>query len=440
MNIFLDESVLKDLEFYRLIESQSLDFKHSTLCLDDRLIQLSKNPNWNSLSESELVLIANIQLVLSQFHVEVEVTQEYTNQEQLESWFEQLPHNESIFITNSRTVVNFVYDFVIKHRIPIKYVKNALLLDWNLEKVLKEAFYLEKDTYFKDLVQQDYDYVFSPQYGYLSVEGKPIYSGGEGEVFRTYKNLMIKIYYSKHINYQNYLKLNAMVDDPVSHPQIIWPLDLVYNDDHQFVGYVMKEVNNAQSMDDLRDVGFSPYKPLERIDIGIQLLKNVRYLHQRNILIGDMKFDNILVKNPHEVYLIDTGSFQVKDYPCTVFNLEFTDTSISESNLKKNLRDPDSEYFPINKILFELLILKSPFYSSQNIEIDAANNREFHYTLEPPKFSSDPPRHLKAWFSLSLTLRQYFYYYFKEKKITYLDELIEALEEFKKSITPKGVN
>jgi DNA-binding helix-hairpin-helix protein with protein kinase domain len=311
-------------------------------------------------------------------------------------------------------------------------------VEWNLKNELKEAFYIENDLYFKNVIQGDYDYVFSPRYGYLFVEGKPIYSGGEGDVYATYKNLMVKLYYSKHVNYQNYLKLKAMTDNPVENPYIVWPLDIVYNEDNQFVGYVMREVKNSDSMDDLRDIGFQPYNPIERIQIGINFLKNVRYLHEKNILVGDMKFDNILVRNPQEVYLIDTGSFQVEDYPCTVFNLEFTDTSISESNLKKTLRDPDSEYFPINKILFELLILKSPFYSKDNIEIDPTSEREFHYEIDPPKFRTDPPKHLKLWFSLSLTLRQYFYYYFKEKKVTYLNEIIEELERFKFSLTSKG--
>ena len=47
-----------------------------------------------------------------------------------------------------------------------------------------------------------------------------------------------------------------------------------------------------------------------------------------------MKLDNILIKNKIDVYLIDSGSYQVYDYPCIVYHESYTNKTYSEDDLK----------------------------------------------------------------------------------------------------------
>lgn len=304
-----------------------------------------------------------------------------------------------------------------------------------------KAFYLDRDVYVNPFEIKDLTYVYSPRYGYLKLDKSKEFSGGEGVCYRTYNGLFCKLYFKKHISYVNLKKLQAMVDMGCSTPFISWPLDILYYR-NQFVGYLMNELHGAKSVDELRDDGFSEYSILDRFVIVRNFLESVAYLHERDILVGDMKLDNILVEKNCDVHIIDAGSFQVQDYACTVCHKEYTERIYTGDQLKRILRSVREEYFPINKIIFEILMLKGPFYSKDNTEIDGDGSREFNYPLEFDR-SQDPrtlPYHMKVWFSLSPAMRRYFYYYFTEGKVTYLSDWLRELDVYiraKKQATQK---
>ena len=294
-----------------------------------------------------------------------------------------------------------------------------------------KAFSLSRDVYVSPFEAGDIAYVYSPRYGYLKLDKSQVYSGGEGVCYRTYNGFLCKLYFKKHLSYVNLKKLQAMVDMGCSTPYISWPLDILYYR-NQFVGYLMHELTGARSVDELRDDGFSEFRILDRFRIVRNFLASVAYLHERDILVGDMKLDNILVQKSGEVHIIDAGSFQVGDYACTVCHKEYTERSYTSDELKTVLRCVREEYFPINKIIFEILMLKGPFYSKDNTEIDGDGSREFHYPLEFDGVQ-DPrtlPYHMKMWFSLSPAMRRYFYYYFKEGRVTYLPEWLRELDVY----------
>ena len=289
------------------------------------------------------------------------------------------------------------------------------------------AFCPDRDVYVNSFDGEKVDYVFSPRYGYLKLDKSKEYSGGEGVCYRTYNGLFCKLYYKKHITYVNYKKLQAMVDMGCSMPYISWPLDILYYR-NQFVGYVMEELSDTRSVDELRDDNFSGFRILDRFIIVRNFLRTIEYLHGRDILVGDMKLDNILVKPNADVHLIDAGSFQVGDYACNVCHAEYTERIYTGDDLKHILRSVKEEYFPINKIIFEILMMKGPFYSKDNTEIDGNGSREFTYPMTPPAPGEQLPYHLKVWYALSPTMREYFYRYFVEGKVTYVGEWLRELE------------
>ena len=291
------------------------------------------------------------------------------------------------------------------------------------------AFCPDRDVYVTAFDGDQVDYVFSPRYGYLQLDKSKAYSGGEGVCYKTYNGLFCKLYFQKHITYVNYKKLQAMVDMGCSNPRIIWPLDILYYR-NQFVGYVMEELSDTKSVDELRDDGFSTFRVLDRFVIVRNFLALIEYLHEKGILVGDMKLDNILVSPAGEVYLIDAGSFQVQDYACNVCHKEYTERIYSGDDLKHILRSVREEYFPINKIIFEILMMKGPFYSKDNTEIDGDGSREFTYPMDLSEVG-DPralPYHLRIWFALSQTMRDYFYRYFAQGKVTYVSDWIRELD------------
>ena len=134
------------------------------------------------------------------------------------------------------------------------------------------AFYLERDVYVNAFDAERLDYVYSPRYGYLKLDKSKEFSGGEGICYRTYNGLLCKLYFKKHITYVNYKKLQRMVDMGCSLPYIAWPLDILYYK-NQFVGYVMEDLSDTRSVDELRDDGFSGFRTIDRAVTYTSILK-----------------------------------------------------------------------------------------------------------------------------------------------------------------------
>ncbi len=305
----------------------------------------------------------------------------------------------------------------------------------------KDAFYLQDDEYVNRIDTTGIDYVYSPKYGYLKLNISSQMNGGEGSVYRTYNNMMVKIFKKENITYVNFKKLSEMIEMNLYNPFICWPRDLVYVGD-VFVGYVMDEVKGAETLLSLRLQSFSEYTHPERFEICYNFLKHIKYLHDKGILIGDLKPDNILVKSPSEVYFIDCGCYQINDYACPVCHPEYTKRVFKKDELKKQLRTVEDEYYPINKMAFEIMIMKNHTYSPDNMDIENTDKSQFFYPLDVDGIDIKS-EDMALWAKfLTASMRKYFYYYFKQGKITDLSEWVKELqlflEKIKKEINSNG--
>lgn len=338
---------------------------------------------------------------------------------------------DKLIVTQKEAVFD-TFKLLIKEKTKIYKIENSSLVEWVVEeKEETEAFYIKNDIYINKVETENLKVVFSPKYGYLKLDRNDQKSGGEGTCYPTYRNLYCKIYNRKHITYANFKKLQRMLELDVFNSSIIWPLDLVYSGD-DFVGYLMKQVKNSKNLTELKDDGFVKYQSFaERTEICINILKAIDYLHSKGILIGDLKDDNILIKNPSEVYIIDCGSFQIDDYGCDVFTRGWTDKTYKGDDLNKNLRHIEDEYYPINKLIFEILVLKNPHYSKNNTEIDYEDTTTFEFPLEIDENTASKGKYIYPWLFLSDRVREFFYYYFhdpKNRRITYIKNWIVELE------------
>ncbi len=316
---------------------------------------------------------------------------------------------------------------------------NKELIEWiTYPKVGNDAFFIEKDIYINKVDIDNIDYVFSPKYGHLKLDKRIHFKGGEGILYKTYNNQLCKLYYDEHQTYVNYKKIEQMLEIDINNPFINWPKDyLFYKND--FVGYLMDEIKGASSLDVLRINMFEGYNIFDLYVLSYNLLLNIDYLHNKNILVGDLKLDNILVKSPVEVYLIDCGSYQIKDFSCDVCHPEYTKKVYTSEELKKKLRTIEDEYYPINKIIFELLIGKNPNYNRDLGEVDIENKNNFTFPLDLSQIKTYT-RDLVLWIGLSERMREFFYYYFKENKITYLSEWLNELEVYIENAKAKKRN
>ena len=426
---FLDESVIITNDFFEFLEKS---ISKNDFFTDDQL-------------STRLQELADVGRFIDQYSLQcfIGVTQSRKNVssittknlfefKHLEKVVDQ--YDEFYFLTQNDALLRRIPKELIKQKqFKAARIYNGKLTNYELnsdeQKTFKLAYYLDKDPYVKPIPDTKINVVYSPKIGFLPLDKKEIFSGGEGNLYPSFNGWLVKIYNEKHQNYPNLKKLQRMLQIDVFDERIIWPKDIVYYQG-QFVGYVMKKVEHAIPLSDTLNTGVEafPNKPYYRITATLNILQAIHYLHQKNILLGDLKDDNILIRNEEEIFIVDSGSFQVEDYASNVLTKGWVDNNLNKSfNAKKNLRKLEDEYYPINRLAFELLTGKHPHFNPKDTELNLDSTDDFYFPLTPV---GKIDNNFIFWAVLSQRLRDYLYYYFVDptnRKITYLEELILEL-------------
>ena len=98
---------------------------------------------------------------------------------------------------------------------------------------------------------------------------------------------------------------------------------------------------------------FEKWSRIELTQFVINLFEAIQYLHDNNVLIGDINPNNIVVKDYDEFYILDTDSFQIDEFPCPVGTVAFTAPEIQNRDFGTFLRTKSHEYFSLATLLFE---------------------------------------------------------------------------------------
>ena len=188
------------------------------------------------------------------------------------------------------------------------------------------------------------------QHGKRYNQGAVIKSGGEGTVYQIANEpqSVMKLYHGQNgtdltpiERNQKRAKIEAMLSSgidpylPVSYHgtptgrkilSVAWPTDLVVDSSGQFYGFVMPKIDGRQSLvvacseeDRSKLLFMNGYTWRQSISTACNLAIMVNYLHQQNIIIGDMNANNIMVQSESLITLIDADSFTVRDRGGRVF-------------------------------------------------------------------------------------------------------------------------
>ena len=102
--------------------------------------------------------------------------------------------------------------------------------------------------------------------------------------------------------------------------------------------------------------------------IFINILKNVKILHENNIIHGDIKPENILIGNDFSLKIIDFGfSQKLNNNSNTIYNTEGSETYSSPEVKKANFTGYDgikSDIFSLGVLLFVITVGRFPFKTS----------------------------------------------------------------------------
>ena len=217
----------------------------------------------------------------------------------------------------------------------------------------------------------------APHKGSITL-GKELGAGGEGSVYdiRNKPDLVAKIYHPERRTSEVIKKLDLMIqypprteDEHSGHLYVAWPRSLVYDSADNAIGFVMPKVNK-------KNVLFDYYNPSLRkqnaqhanyaslCKVAMNLAKALNELHGRGYVVGDINESNAYIVESDHVTLIDSDSFQVKDYQttpdtiyrCVVGKPEYTPPELQGISFKTIDRAPFHDRFALAVVIYQLLM------------------------------------------------------------------------------------
>lgn len=289
-----------------------------------------------------------------------------------------------------------------------------------------------------------------PSHSRTIVLKKKLAEGGEGSVYTTsLGGFVAKVYRRDKLTTDRKDKLKLMITRQLSHKGICFPVAMILNEQGEFVGYLMREASG-------HELGRSIFQPQlflqkfpnwnrrDSIDLCLTILDSIKFLNDRNVILGDINPANILVKSPREVYFVDCDSYQVEGYPCPVGTANFTPPEAQGKNYKSFLRTQTMENFSIATLLFMILLPGKPPYSAVGGASPEKNIRNgvFPYPHKETDTDKTPPgKWGYIWSHMSYKMRLAFFENFKKGEKHFLpqnrystDQWIEELKDYRYAI------
>ena len=205
---------------------------------------------------------------------------------------------------------------------------------------------------------------------------REIKSGGEGTIYDLKDGTVAKIYRKEKLTEHLGEKLRLMTQTRIPHIGICWPLELVWDQNGQLVGYRMKKAEGVELSSILMNQAsflrhFPQWTRKETVRLCRTILRMIGILHRHGILLGDINLHNILVESPDRVWFVDCDSYQIGGYPCPVGTVYFTAPEIQGKPYESFLRTEGNENFAVASLLFMIMVPGMRPYT-QRTEADAA--------------------------------------------------------------------
>lgn len=298
-----------------------------------------------------------------------------------------------------------------------------------------EERYIEPEEIFKVCTRVTSIKDIPMQVSHIPKEGEDVYTlhepirllkelaaGGEGIIYSTNTHYVAKIYKKENNTKRKYEKIKLMLTKSIDCDGICTPVDALYNAQKEFVGYLMpkasgKELQKSIFIKPLFMKNFPDWKKRDTVELCVTILEKIKYLHDRNIIMGDINPNNILVVSPKKVYFVDSDSYQIEDFPCPVGTNNYTAPEIQRKHFSDFLRTKGNENFAVATLLFMIMLPGKPPYSQQGGEDPIANiiNMDFSYPFgesSNKKTPDGPWRYI--WSHLTYDLKKAFYNTFRK--------------------------
>ena len=182
---------------------------------------------------------------------------------------------------------------------------------------------------------------------------------------------------------------------------------------------------------------FPKFKTVDLVDVALRILRIIDELHSYNVIVGDIKPANILITPRSYIYIVDTDSFQIENYPCPVGEVNFTSPNRQGIPYDKYLRTHDDECFAVATLLFNIFMLRLFPYSYKGGSSPKENIKKayFPYALNGKETGKELPLGLETWPKLPSYLKEAFFDYFRKKTPMDISDWIFIVDQYKKHWT-----
>lgn len=190
--------------------------------------------------------------------------------------------------------------------------------------------------------------------------------GGEGAVYRSSQpGMVIKLYWNECRNIYRREKIEYMTKKRINHPNVVWPQDSLYDMSGVFVGYQMRMIKTDKGKSDLQKIfaNQAMRKSLKKIDIVntiASICGTLEYLHQRNIVLCDIKLDNFVISSEdlnkgsfNNILFVDCDSYQIDKFSHNVMSQGFIAPEYRPGYYRTLEYDRYSLFVLIFKMLFD---------------------------------------------------------------------------------------
>jgi serine/threonine protein kinase len=207
---------------------------------------------------------------------------------------------------------------------------------------------------------------------------KEIANSGEGKVWETnLSGYLAKIYHDPtpaRIEKLTVMLVNPPLDPMLSHNHvsIAWVSDLLKDSSGKYLGFLMPAINNSKQLSSIcnpksRKKNAPNFNWYYLHVTALNTAWIIQEIHAKDYVLGDIKLENILVNDRAMTAVIDTDSFQVRDfqsnkvYRCTVGSEGFTPPELLGKDFNTINQTEIHDRFRLGVLIHYLLFGYHPF-------------------------------------------------------------------------------
>ncbi len=209
----------------------------------------------------------------------------------------------------------------------------------------------------------------SPTGGESHVLKEEMARGKEAVIYKTATSMVAKIYHAECRTARRLEKLRLLLNTPnLAYACICFPKTLLYNGDGEVVGYLMSMAKGEPLSQLLADrdswkAKFPDWTREDLVQLAATIMDKIKFLHSRNILLGDVDPANMLVVSQKEVYFVDMDSVQLNELPCPTGMPLYTAPELHKRHrgdshdFSDTMRDLANENYALAVLLFRILMV-----------------------------------------------------------------------------------